>query len=378
MYKQDFRSTIIVNATAAHSSGALSILKQFITNIPKGSEELYYIFTNPEIKLTTDSKYVEFIPIDTNRWHKRIIWDALGIKKWIKRNHLKPSLIISLQNTGVNLNKSIPQLIYYHQLLPLSNHSWNIKKKDEFILFVYKHFYSLFVSLYKHEKTHFVVQIPSTKKAFLEKFNVSENHIHVIPPEVPSITLNNIDKITFGDNKIHFIYPATLFVYKNHQILLQALHILKTEDYATFEKIKIHFTINKDDLAPFNNHYEIEEAICFEGTIPFKQLIAYYHSMNALLFPSYIESFGLPLLEAAYTGIPIIASDLPYVHDVVGEYSGTTYVDYKDAYAWANAIKTACYSNERFKSFTYPTENGNWKNFFDLVEKLKINNHVRI
>ena len=361
---------IIVNATAARSSGALSILKQFVSNIPSNSGNIYYIFIDPEIEIPIQSNQVKFIPINTRNWLKRIVWDAYGIKKWIKRNNIRPSLIISLQNTGINYDNNIPQLIYYHQLLPLSNHSWNIKNKDEFILFVYKHFYSFFVSLYKHENTHFIVQIPSIKRAFLEKFNVEEKNVHVIPPEVPSITSDNINKIEFEDNKIHFIYPATLFVYKNHTILLQALQILKKEDYHTFKKIKIHFTINKEDLNSINNLHEIEDAISFEGTIPFKQLIAYYHSMDVLLFPSYIESFGLPLLEAANTGIPIIASDLPYVHDVVGEYSGTTYVDYKDANAWVNAIQQACINRKRHEFFKYPAEKGNWKTFFELVENL--------
>ena len=37
---------------------------------------------------------------------------------------------------------------------------------------------------------------------------------------------------------------------------------------------------------------------------------------DALIFPSYIESFGLPLLEASENKIPIIAPELDYVRDV--------------------------------------------------------------
>ncbi len=36
-----------------------------------------------------------------------------------------------------------------------------------------------------------------------------------------------------------------------------------------------------------------------------------------LIFPSVTESFGLPLIEAADCGMKILASDLPYVYDVV-------------------------------------------------------------
>ena len=42
-----------------------------------------------------------------------------------------------------------------------------------------------------------------------------------------------------------------------------------------------------------------------------------YFNCPYLIFPSIIESFGLPLIEAADSGMKVIASDLPYVYDVV-------------------------------------------------------------
>ncbi len=38
--------------------------------------------------------------------------------------------------------------------------------------------------------------------------------------------------------------------------------------------------------------------------------------MTALIFPSKTESLGLPLIEAASAGLPIIASELDFVRDV--------------------------------------------------------------
>lgn len=70
--------------------------------------------------------------------------------------------------------------------------------------------------------------------------------------------------------------------------------------------------------------------------------------------------------------MPIIASDLPYVHDVVGDYHGVTYVDYQDAREWARAIKEICKETKRYEPFCYPEDKGNWKTFFELVEYLKI------
>lgn len=42
-----------------------------------------------------------------------------------------------------------------------------------------------------------------------------------------------------------------------------------------------------------------------------------YFNCPYLIFPSIMESFGLPLIEAADSGMKVLASDLPYVYDVI-------------------------------------------------------------
>ena len=42
-----------------------------------------------------------------------------------------------------------------------------------------------------------------------------------------------------------------------------------------------------------------------------------YKNSRALIYPSTLESFGLPLLEAATCGLPVLASELDYVRDIV-------------------------------------------------------------
>ena len=51
---------------------------------------------------------------------------------------------------------------------------------------------------------------------------------------------------------------------------------------------------------------------------------------SVLLFPSYIETFGLPLLEAKTIGSPIIASDTPFSKEITSNYNNVNYFDYSD------------------------------------------------
>ena len=58
---------------------------------------------------------------------------------------------------------------------------------------------------------------------------------------------------------------------------------------------------------------------------------------TALLAPSFSEGFGLPLLEAAVLGTPIVANDLPVYREYLGEIP--VYADVNDQYLWDRTIR---------------------------------------
>jgi glycosyltransferase involved in cell wall biosynthesis len=43
------------------------------------------------------------------------------------------------------------------------------------------------------------------------------------------------------------------------------------------------------------------------------------HGARALVFPSLIEGFGLPVIEAMASGCPVLASDIPVLREVCGD-----------------------------------------------------------
>lgn len=53
--------------------------------------------------------------------------------------------------------------------------------------------------------------------------------------------------------------------------------------------------------------------------VPRKDLIALYSMANAFVFPSWIEGFGIPLLEAMTCGAPVIASNRGAIPEVLGD-----------------------------------------------------------
>jgi len=88
-----------------------------------------------------------------------------------------------------------------------------------------------------------------------------------------------------------------------------------------------------------------------------------------LVFPSYIETFGLPLIEASNFGLPILVSDLDYAREVIGSYKGVKFLDYKDPKIWAENIIDLYNKRIKYKPYKIKYETS-WKDFFGLIIKL--------
>ena len=131
-------------------------------------------------------------------------------------------------------------------------------------------------------------------------------------------------------DKIRFFYPATAFAFKNHKVIIDAVKALSSEEKA---KIEVVFTIfgNENKLSRHIKK-EIEEyklPIQLIGTLDFPKMKEYYKS-SYLLFPSYVETVGLPLIEAQYLNAPIIAADLEYARCSISTYKKVSYFKYDD------------------------------------------------
>ena len=57
----------------------------------------------------------------------------------------------------------------------------------------------------------------------------------------------------------------------------------------------------------------------------------HYSSMDCLIFPSRMETWGLPISEAKDYRLPILVSDLPFAHETVGNYDKVKFFNCLDA-----------------------------------------------
>ena len=100
-------------------------------------------------------------------------------------------------------------------------------------------------------------------------------------------------------------------------------------------------------------------------------MFALVKNANAALFPSLVEGFGLPQIEAAQLEVPLICGDLAIYRETLGDFP--VYVDVSDPYSWAQAIGQVLRQDNADrgraglpeKPYRAPT----WESHFNLVLK---------
>ena len=171
-----------------------------------------------------------------------------------------------------------------------------------------------------------IVQAEWIKKEFSKKFNYDLENIVVMKPEVKIINIENVKIIP--KDKFRIFYPATPLIYKNHKLIIETLGKIKKENQNLVNKLECIFTFSKGDNIELDNlikRNNLEDVVKLIGKISYEEVLSYYRSSDLMIFPSYIETLGLPLLEAQYFDLEILAMDLPYSREVIGEYKKVKY-----------------------------------------------------
>ena len=115
-----------------------------------------------------------------------------------------------------------------------------------------------------------------------------------------------------------FVYVASGEPHKNHRVLIEGWKLLAEEGI----RPALALTLDERD-SPALCAWIWAEArthdlrVHVTGPMDKSQIQDLYERSGALIYPSLTESFGLPLLEATGAGLPVVASELDYVRDVV-------------------------------------------------------------
>jgi glycosyltransferase involved in cell wall biosynthesis len=119
----------------------------------------------------------------------------------------------------------------------------------------------------------------------------------------------------------YLIYPANFWKHKNHEMLLTAFGIARRSGLA--DDIRLVCTgapgARQQWLKQAAQGLGLEKYVLFPGYLANAELLALVTNSAGMIFPSLYEGFGLPVIEAMATGVPVACSNVTSLPEVAGD-----------------------------------------------------------
>lgn len=279
----------------------------------------YVIFLSPDNYdlVTTTSGRVAKVQIDAPHYSLK---EQLVLPGILRRHSLD---VVHFPHLNVPLFYNRPYVVTIHDLImhKFKNRAVTTRVKPVYEL---KHLGYRLVTRWAATRAKKVI-CPSqaVRQELLDFYRLPEDRVIATPEAADDLAFQPVaDKSRIKDilKKYHLkqpflIYVGNVYPHKNIEILAQAMQTLSTEH--NFQLImpgaRDIFRQRTQDMV---DHYQISQSVILPGFVPDDELAILYSQATAYVFPSLAEGFGLPPLEAMTSGLPVICSDIPVLHEV--------------------------------------------------------------
>lgn len=302
---------LIIQASNIHQGGGAVLLRELLFSLNKKKKSARVYVDSRFQFVAEDFELIEFVPVKPSLLARlRVEWllftqSLLKDKKlYLFFGNLPPMFFF-----GVKQRSAV--ILFFHNVILLDRFSnfsfcFSVKVKQQIERW--------WLKLTIHSISQVIVQSESVKSLFIAQF--PNKSVVVLPFASLSKEPLNISQKSALEKKYDFIYVASSDPHKNHTNLLRAWLLLAKSGLRLRLVLTVSF-FSDEQQQIINQILDFGGEVFNFSNLTHQEVMSYYSKSKALIFPSLVESFGLPLLEAQSLGLPILASELDYVRDIV-------------------------------------------------------------
>lgn len=361
---------IVISAVNIRKGGTLTILRSCLEYLSGEAQRQNFRVT----ALVHDRSLCPYPGIDyiemprcTRGWSRRL-WAEYVTMKRISREIAAEKgpidLWLSLHDTTPRV-EARSQAVYCQTSFPFLK--WRMRDfRMDFKIPLFAMFTRYAYRINVHRNSHLIVQQQWLRDGLSRLLGVDSGRFIVAPPErdisVPDVTPRRFEIPTF-------VYAATPDCHKNFETIVRAAAMLEKAMGAG--RFQVIFTISGTE-----NRYARwiarqcagHESVRLEGHMDRPTLFATYAGSDCLIFPSRIESWGLPVSEFMNYGRPMILADLPYAHETAAGARQAAFFEPNDASALKELMANVIQSDfSRFRPVAVTPDcdsAGSWREIF--------------
>ncbi|MBQ0799699.1 MAG: glycosyltransferase [Porticoccaceae bacterium] len=315
---------LVVSAVNLVEGGTLTVLRDCLAAAVETLPPEWEIIAVVHDRKLFSAERVRFIDFpDVKRsWLRRLYHEFFQLGKLSRE--LKPDVWFSLHDMSPRV-QAPRQVVYCHNPSPfyrprLREALWEPK------FFLFTLFYRYLYRINIHANTLVVVQQDWIRREFQRMYGV--DHVAVAHPVINESPRQNTRALS--ERPDVFFYPSLPRVFKNFEVLCEAAQILYRRLGDVFE-VRLTLSGNESRYAAYlHRRYSTSPVIRFIGLQNKEQMIQQYQEASTVVFPSRLETWGLPISEAKHWGKTLLVADLPYAHETVGDYGKVIFFDSLD------------------------------------------------
>lgn len=326
--KREEPKIVVISAVNIVVGGTLTILRDCLKVLSDiAVQQNLKVIALVHSKELAEYDNIEYIEM---KWPKKLwinrLWTEYVSMKKISKGIGPVYLWFSLHDTT-------PTVIAEHRAVYCHNSFSFYKWRFSDIFNNYKIvLFALFTKyIYKkntHKNDYVIVQQPWFKDEFVNMFGLKPEKIILA---YPNMEHNEIIIREKSSDKYQFFFPSSLGVHKNFELVCKATSILTGKGITGFEVLlTLDGSKSKYDSS-IVNRYKKNESIQFIGFQTYDNMLKLYGEVDCLIFPSKMESWGLPISEFATTGKAMLLSDLAYARTAAEGSKQTAFFDPNNA-----------------------------------------------
>ncbi|MCB9188738.1 MAG: glycosyltransferase family 4 protein [Flavobacteriales bacterium] len=243
------------------------------------------------------------------------IWFNYSIPKAIKKHNI--DLFFS-PDGFLSLKTDIAQIPVIHDL--------NFEHIPEDLPSKHTKYYKQFMPQYAQIAKAILTVSNFSKEDISNTYHIPADKIHVAYNGASNafkpISENDIEKIKtqISNGEDYFVYVGALHKRKNIARLLEAFDLFKEESKSSLKLVIVGEKLFKSpdiDLAfKKMNH---QQDVIFAGRLEQELLTKTVAASKGMVYVSYFEGFGIPVLEALQSGVPVLTANKTSLPEVGGD-----------------------------------------------------------
>ncbi len=290
------------------------VLSRIVKSHPE--HQFYFIFDRPFSEDFIFGKNVTPIVLSPQARHPILykIWFDYRIPSVLK----KYSIDVFLSPDGfLSLRTKTPQIPVIHDL-NFEHYPEDLPKKDS-------QYYKKYMPLFAHKATHIITVSEFSRHDIHSKYNIDLSKISVayngVGEEFKPINDDEKKSIKaiYSEGYDYLVYVGALHKRKNIERLLLAFDNFKSNHPSTIKFVVVGAKLFKENsIEKVYNELKHKRDIIFTGRLPKNKLVKVTAAAKALVYVSYFEGFGIPIIEAMKCGVPVLTSNVTSMPEVAG------------------------------------------------------------